>query len=153
MAFYDVLVHVALIIWILIGGAVLVGSAVLLPRLLGALSQLDRLTLVVTDQILPMAERFDAVGDRLGVLADAAIVQVDQVDRTVARATDSVERMIDVAEERIAEINALLTVAIEEAEETFYSTAGVLRALRGGRRGRRRRFGIPRRDGRRRRIG
>ena len=45
--------------------------------------------------------------------------------------TDSVERMLDVTEDRVSEVNALVTVAIEEAEDTFLSTAGILRAIGG----------------------
>ena len=55
------------------------------------------------------------------------------------RATTSVESMVELAEDRVSEINALLEVAVEEAEETFFSTAAIMRALRLGGRGRKRR--------------
>jgi hypothetical protein len=43
--------------------------------------------------------------------------------------------MVELAEDRVSEINALLEVAVEETEDTFFSTAAVMRALRlGGRR-------------------
>jgi hypothetical protein len=47
--------------------------------------------------------------------------------------------MVELAEDRVSEINALLEVAVEEAEETFFSTAAIMRALRLGGRGRKRR--------------
>ena len=55
------------------------------------------------------------------------------------RSATSVESMVELAEDRVSEINALLEVAVEEAEETFFSTAAIMRALRLGGRGRKRR--------------
>jgi hypothetical protein len=39
--------------------------------------------------------------------------------------------MIDLAEERASDLNALLAVAQEEAQETFFSLAGLVRTVRG----------------------
>jgi hypothetical protein len=77
--------------------------------------------------------------DQVGTVATSLADDVDRIDRTVIRATSSVEGMIELAEDRVSEINALLEVAVEEAEETFFSTAAIMRALRVGGRGRKRR--------------
>jgi hypothetical protein len=140
VAFYDILVIIALILWILIGSGILIGLILLVPRLLHTLSELDTLSDAVVNRLLPVLERTESVVDQVGQLADATLADMELVDRTIVRATDSVERMLDVAEERVSEMNALLSVAFEEAEETFLSTAGLLRALRdaGGRSRRRR---------------
>lgn len=134
MAFYDLLVIIALILWILIGSGILVALVVFAPRLLRTLAEIDALSHAVTNRLLPVLERSEGVVDQVGRLADAALADMELVDRTVVRATDSVERMLEVAEERVSDLNALLSVAFEEAEETFLSTAGLLRAVRGGRR-------------------
>ncbi|MFO7588922.1 MAG: hypothetical protein R6X22_12775 [Gemmatimonadota bacterium] len=140
MAFYDILVIIALILWILIGTGILVTLVLVTPRLLRTLAQIDDVSDVMVNRMLPVLERSDGVVDQVGRLVDAALADMELVDRTVVRATDSVERMLEVAEERVSEVNALLSVAIEEAEDTFLSTAGLLRAVRGGRRrGRRKR--------------
>ncbi len=140
MAFYDILVIIALILWILIGSGILVSLVVLVPRLTRTLTELDALSDVIVNRLLPVLERSESVVDQVGRLSEAALADMELVDRTVVRATDSLERMLDVAEERVSEVNALLSVAFEEAEETFLSTAGLLRAVRGaGRKSRRRR--------------
>jgi hypothetical protein len=139
VAFYDILVIIALILWILIGSGILVSLIVLVPRLLRTLSELDALSDAVVNRMLPILEASESVVEQVGRLADAALADMELVDRMVVRATDSVDRMLEVAEERVSEVNALLSVAFEEAEDTFLSTAGLLNAVRGGRRRRRRR--------------
>ena len=52
------------------------------------------------------------------------------MDHTIIRAAESVERMVELTEDRVAEVNALLSVAIEEAEDTLVSTAGLLRGVK-----------------------
>ncbi len=150
MSFYDVLVMVSLILWILIGLAVLVSVPLLVPRMLGAMRYLERLEDVMAHRATPLMEQTQQLLDQVGKITTVVADDVDRVDRTVIRTTESVERMLELAEDRVSEINALHEVAVEEAEETFFSTAGILRALRPGSRSRRRR-GLTRSE--RRRLG
>jgi hypothetical protein len=83
---------------------------------------------------------YDVLVQDFGKISDAALAGVERIDETVVQVSDSVERMLDVTEDRISEINALVTVAIEEAEDTFVSTAGILRAI-GGRSDRKKKRG------------
>ena len=46
-------------------------------------------------------------------------------------AGESTERMVELVEDRVTEVAALLEVVQEEAEETFLTTASLLRGLRG----------------------
>ena len=132
MAFYDTLVLISLVLWILIASGLIITLVVVVPRLLRGFSELDRLSNVVMTQYLPVIESIEGVAESVEKIADAALADMELVDRMVVRTTDSVERMLGIAEERVSEVNALVSVAVEEAEETFLSTAGILRAVRGG---------------------
>ena len=136
--FYDVLVHTSLILWIIFGSGLIISLILIVPRILRAFSALDRISDAVTERMLPILERIDGAVQDFGKISDAALVGVERIDETVVHVTDSVERMLDVTEDRVSEINALVTVAIEEAEDTFTSTAGILRAI-GGRSDRKKR--------------
>lgn len=140
MAFYDVLVHTSLVLWIIFGSGLIISLILIVPRILRAFSELDRLTDALTNRMLPILERLDGAVQDFGKISDAALAGVERIDETVVQVSDSVERMLDVTEDRISEINALVTVAIEEAEDTFVSTAGILRAI-GGRSDRKKKRG------------
>ena len=131
MAFYDILVHTSLVLWILIGSGLIISLIVIVPRILRGFSEFERLTDTVTNRMLPILERLDGAAQDFGKISDAALASVERIDDTVVHVTDSVERMLDVTEDRVSEVNALVTVAIEEAEDTFLSTAGILRAIGG----------------------
>jgi hypothetical protein len=139
VSFYDVLVMVSLILWVLIGVGVIVSVPLLLPRLLGAMRQLEQLERTMVEQATPLLEQSQHVLDQVSKITTSMADDVDRVDRTVIRTTESLERMIELAEDRVSDINALLEVAVEEAEETFFSTAALMRVLRPGSRSRRRR--------------
>jgi hypothetical protein len=139
VSFYDVLVIVSLILWVLISSIAIVSVLVLLPRTLNSLRQFEQIQEKFDLKVIPVLEQAQGVLDQVGTVTTSLADDVDRVDRTVIRTTESVERMIEVAEDRVSEINALLEVAVEEAEETFFSTAAIMRALRLGGRSRKRR--------------
>lgn len=150
MTFYQFLVHAALVVWTLLGLGMLIGLVVAGPRLLRTMAEIDEMSEVVRTRALPALEETQAVLDQLSRITTTLADDVEVVDRTIVRAADSVDRMVDLTEERVAEVNALLTVALEEAEDTFVSVGGLLRAVLPGRRrglarwlpgGKRRRFG------------
>ena len=130
MAFYDILVHAALVVWILIGGGFLVGMLIVGPQLLRTLRQMDEVADVVTNRALPVLERSDEMLQHLGNIAHVLSEDVAVVDEAIVHAAESIERMVELTEERVSDINALVSVAIEEAEDTFIGTASLLRALR-----------------------
>jgi ABC-type multidrug transport system fused ATPase/permease subunit len=150
VSFYEILVIISLILWIIISVGLIASLLLLTPRLLQTLRKVDELNDLFTAKTIPLIENADRLLGEVSQVSTALVSDVEVVDRTVIRATESVERMVELAEERVSEINALLEVAMEEAEETFFSTAAILRALRvGGRKkkrrklvgGERRRFG------------
>ncbi len=133
MSFYEILVTVSLILWILISIGLIVAFLTLIPKLIKTLRKIDDAHDLFAAKTVPLMERADQLVDQVSQISTALVSDVEVVDRTVIRAAESVERMVELAEERVSEINALLEVAVEEAEETFFSTAALLRALRIGR--------------------
>lgn len=130
MTFYEILIHAALIVWTLIGIGALIGMVVVLPQLLTTMRQMDDMADIVKNEALPALEQSQQVLDQLSRVSTTLVHDFEVVDHTIIRAAESVERMIELTEDRVAEVNALISVAIEEAEDTFLSTASVARAVR-----------------------
>lgn len=140
MSFYEILIRVSLILWIVFSTVAVVGVLLLLPRMVSAMRQMEELSTEFLRRALPVLDQSQQLLDQVASVTTSLVDDVERIDRTVIRATSSMESMIELAEDRVSEINALLEVAVEEAEETFFSTAAIMRALRlGGRSGRRRR--------------
>jgi hypothetical protein len=132
VSFYDFLVYASLILWCIFGSGLIISLILITPKILHAFSELDRISDAFTNHIVPILERADAAMQDVRKITDAAMAGVERIDETVDHVTDSVERMLGIAEDRVSEANALVSVALEEAEETFLSTAGLLSAVRGG---------------------
>ena len=139
MSFYEILVFISLILWIALSLVAIVSMLVLLPRVLAALRQFQESHQEFLKKAFPILDQSRQLLDQVGTVATSLADDVERIDRTVIRTTSSVEGMVELAEERVSEINALLEVAVEEAEETFFSTAAIMRALRLGGRSRKRR--------------
>lgn len=150
MTFYDLLVHAALIVWTLLGLGALVGMVVMSPQILRTMREVDDIADIVKNRAVPALEQSQEVLDQLSRISATLVDDFEVVDRTIIRAAESVERMVYLTEDRVVEMNALLSVAIEEAEDTFLTFGGIVRALTPGKR-RRRRSWLP--DGIRRRFG
>ena len=133
MSFYDILVHSSLVLWIILGLGILLSIVFLVPRALSALRQFDEIGEVLVRRSDSILDRTDSLLEATHQITTTLANDVEAVDKTVIRATESIDRMVQLAEERVSDINALLEVAQEEAEETFFSTAAFLRTLRGGR--------------------
>jgi len=153
VTFYDILVHVALIVWTLIGLGSLISAAIVGPQLLRTMREVDDMADIVKHRALPALEQSHDILDQLSRVSTALADDFEIVDHTIIRAAESVERMVELTEDRVAEVNALLSVAIEEAEDTLVTTGGLIRGVKailpGGRKrkkswlpgGKRRRFG------------
>ncbi len=149
MAFQDILILTALIIWTLLGAGLIFALLTVGPQTRRTMREIDRVADVVTNRALPVLEHSEEILEQLSRVSAVLVADVAVVDHTIIRAAESIERIVELAEERVSEVNALVSVAVEEAEETFLSTAGLLRALRLGRRKRKRKIG----SGERRRFG
>ena len=139
MELMQVLIVVALVLWILVSLALLVGlfwAAPTLRRLSALLRRLDRVLDRTERDLGPVLEHVRRSADDLDYITSAVRTDVEEVGDTVEQATETTRRLLALAEERALEINGFLAVVQEEAEESFYSTASVLRALRSRRGGR-----------------
>jgi hypothetical protein len=139
LSFYDFLVYASLILWILFGAGLIISLILVVPRILKVFASIERMGEGFSNRLLPIMEHVDVAARDVAKITDAAMSGVERLDETVDHVTDSVERLLGVAEDRVSEANALVTVALEEAEQTFLSTAGLLNAVRGGFGGRDRR--------------
>lgn len=136
-----VLTVIALILWIVLSLVVLGGLIYALPtlrHLSDLLQRMDRVFARTERDLEPVLEHLRRSADDMDYVTSAIRSDVEAVGDTVDQAARSTQRMLRMAEERAVEINGFLEVVQEEAEETFLSTASLLRALRGSRgRGRR----------------
>lgn len=133
MPLQEILILTALIIWTVIGAGLIVAMLAIGPQLRRTLKEIDQMADVMTNQALPALEHSEEILEQISRISTVLMADVEVVDHTVIRAMESIDRMVELAEDRVSEVNALVSVAVEEAEETFLSTAGLLRALRLGR--------------------
>jgi methyl-accepting chemotaxis protein len=141
-----VLAVIALALWILLTLGFVIGILRAVPALRrfdAMVSHVERLLRTSEGRLEPVLDHLEDAADDIRFVTSSLRMDVQNVGRAVERATDSVEDILAMAEERAAEINGLLAVVQEEAEDTFLSTASVLRALRGARRRRGRRESGP----------
>ncbi len=149
MSLQEILILAALIIWTVLGAGMILTLVFVGPQIRRTLREIDRVADVVTNRALPMLQHSEEILEQMRRISAVLVADVEVVDHTIIRAAESIEHIVELMEDRVSEINALVSVAVEEAEETFLSTAGLLRALRLGRRRRKRRIGT----GERRRFG
>ncbi len=73
--------------------------------------------------INPIMRHASTIADNVNYITTAVRVDVQKLSQTVASANQRLMSSIDLAEERIKDLNALLSVVQEEAESAFISTA------------------------------
>lgn len=82
--------------------------------------------------INPIMRHASTIADNVNYISTSVRVDVQKVSQTVASANQRLMASVELAEERIQELNALLAVVQEEAESAFVSTASTLRGVRTG---------------------
>lgn len=133
MSALEVLILVALVVWIAVGIGLLaafVQGFPLLKRLRGSLRSLDRVLDILDRHLEPILHRTGRISDDLKDVTTSLRSDVEALGDTVDRGTRSVERIMDRVEQRTAEIDGLLEMVQEEVEESFLGVASLLRALR-----------------------
>ena len=129
MSTYETFVVIGMGLWIVIALALFV--AVL--HALSILRPIGRLSESVTDlqtQLRPVLRNVERASEDANYLIGTLRSDADEVGQTMRRVSDSTSRMLEMVEERVAEATALLAVVQEEAEETFLTSASLLRGLR-----------------------
>lgn len=84
-------------------------------------------------RLQPVLRNVERVSEDANYLVSTLRTDADEVGAAMRRVSDSTGRMLDLVEERVVEVTALLAVVQEEAEETFLTSASLLRGLRGRR--------------------
>ena len=82
--------------------------------------------------INPIMRHASAIADNVNYITTSVRVDVQKVSQTVASANQRLMASVELAEDRIKELNALLAVVQEEAESAFVSTASTIRGVRTG---------------------
>ena len=82
--------------------------------------------------INPIMRHASTIADNVNYITTAVRVDVQKLSQTVASANQQLMSSVDLAEERIKDLNALLAVVQEEAESAFISTASTVRGVRTG---------------------
>lgn len=136
MSTYESVIAVGMILWILVAVGILV-AVVRLITVLGAarrpLSQAAEALESLEKRMSPLLRNAERAAEDVNYIVTSFRTDADHVGSTVRRVADAGDHMVSLVEERVAEITGLLEVVQEEAEETFLSTASLLRGLRGGR--------------------
>ena len=82
--------------------------------------------------INPIMRHASTIADNVNYITTSLRVDVQKVSQTVASANQRLMSSVDLVEDRIKDLNALLAVVQEEAESAFITTASTVRGVRTG---------------------
>ncbi|MGH7540746.1 MAG: hypothetical protein ACRELC_07095 [Gemmatimonadota bacterium] len=136
MSTYETVIVIGMILWILVALAIFVGLVYairLVRQLREPLRQIAGTARDVQDRLKPVLRNVERASEDASYLVTSVRSDAGELGDALRHASESTHRMLNLAEERVTEVAALLAVVQEEAEETFLSTAGLLRGLRGAR--------------------
>jgi len=133
---FETLITIGMSAWIAVAVALFVGVVYMIGAaraLKAAMSEVRGLLSVGLKRLEPTVRNVERVSEDANYVIGALRHDLDTVGQTVSHAAESADRMVEMLEERVADLNGLLEVVQEEAEETFYSTAAMLSGFRRGR--------------------
>ena len=136
MSLIEILTIISLVLWILLGSGMLLALVSLVPdlrRFVRSAARMESMMKDVEARSRPILGQLEQAADSANYIAAAVRSDTERVSRSLERATDSLTAIVELAEERAIEISGFLEVVQEEAEETFFSTASLLRGLRASR--------------------
>lgn len=135
MSTYQIFIVIGMALWVVVAVGLLVGLLrleLLIRRTRRPLERTAELLEEARDRLDPVIRNAERASEDVNYIVSSLRADVGEVGSALRRLSRSTERMTAMAEERVAELSGLLEVVQEEAEETFYSTASLLRGLRGG---------------------
>ena len=91
----------------------------------------DLLDKVYAD-INPLTKHASTIADNVDYITTSLRVDMQRVNQTISAANQRLREAVDLTEQRMNEFNALLKVVQQEAEDTFVSTAAMVRGVRKG---------------------
>ena len=80
----------------------------------------------------PLTKHASTIADNLDYITTSVRVDMQRVNQTIAAANEKLREAVELTEQRMSDFNALLRVAQQEAEDTFVSTAAMVRGVRKG---------------------
>ena len=80
----------------------------------------------------PLVRNVREISDDVRGVTNSIRDDVERVNGAVTAVTDGVQRALAVSEERLGQMNALLEVVQDEAEQLFVTTASTVRGVRRG---------------------
>ena len=86
----------------------------------------------VYGDVNPLMRHASAIADNVDYISTSIRVDIQQVSQTVAAVNQRLQQAVQLAEDRINQLNALLDVVQEEAESAFVATASTLRGVKTG---------------------
>ena len=86
----------------------------------------------VYGDINPLMRHASSIADNVNYVTTSIRVDMQQINQTIASANARLTQAIAMTEDRLREVNALLAVVQEEAEDMFVSTASAVRGARAG---------------------
>jgi uncharacterized protein YoxC len=134
---YETFVVIGMAMWLLVSVgllAFLVYLAVLLRKVRQPLERVAAAAQHLEHDLQPLLHSVERSSEDVQHIVSSLRNDVSEVGRTMRKASESTGAMLDLVEERVVDMAALMEVVQEEAEETFFSTASLLRGLRAGRR-------------------
>jgi uncharacterized protein YoxC len=133
---YETVIVIGVGLWIVIALALLVCviyAISILRRTREPIGHVADSVRELQTRLQPVLRNVERASEDANYLVSTLRTDADEVGRAMRRVSDSTGRMLDLVEERVAEVTALLAVVQEEAEETFLTSASLLRGLRGRR--------------------
>ncbi len=130
---YETMIVVGMGLWVVIALAILVSIIYAIGLLRKAREPLGQVSGAVGElnkRLQPVLTNVERASEQASQIATRLKGDADEVGLALRNATESTERMVDLVETRVSEVAALLEVVQEEAEETFLSTASLLRGFR-----------------------
>ncbi len=137
MTAYEITIVAGMAVWIVVALSILIVLLNATRLLRETLEPLGRISGTVTDlgdRLQPVLHHAEQASDQARRIAARLRDDADGVGDALKSATEATRRMVDLVEERVVEVAALLAIVQEEAEETFVTTASLLRGLRRGKR-------------------
>ncbi len=125
----QILLVIGLIVWIVVGLALLAALAYSFPLvqdLRSLMRRSDRLAGKMNDRMGPVIDRVETITDDASHIYGSLREDVEEIGHAVDQGSRSARRIARMAENRAAEIDALIEVAQEECESKFVSTASIL---------------------------
>lgn len=127
------LLVIGLVVWIVVGLALLAAMAYSLPvvrELRNFLSRGNEFLDRTNHRMGPVMDRLEQISEDASHISASLSQDMDAIGRAVDQGSRSARRIARIVEHRAVEIDALLEVAQDEAESTFVSAASLLGGVR-----------------------